>query len=99
MYAVTQDAKNGTIIQLIPATNSTNALAATGTTAPFTTASVSANLGRREEPISTSAPIEPAAAPKGSAWNRLTYSSTESVPRPGRFFNGEGWLLRRRIWA
>ena len=99
MFAVTYDDKNGTIIQLIPA-NSTNPLAATGTNAPFSTASASANLGRRGEPISTTAPIEPAAAPKGSSWNTLTYASTESLPRPSRFFSGEGWLLRRRIfWA
>jgi hypothetical protein len=99
MYAISQDGKNGTIIQLIPATNSTNALAATGTTTPLSTASASADLGRREAPVDTSAPIEPAAAPKGFAWNKLTYASTESVPRPSRFFSGEGWMLRRRFWA
>jgi len=98
MFAITYDAKNGTIIQLIPA-NSTEPLAATGTSAPFSTASASANLGRRGESVPTSAPIEPAAPPKGSAWNKFAYASTESLPRPSRFFSGEGWLLRRRVWA
>jgi hypothetical protein len=98
MFAITWDAKNGTIIELLPA-NSTNPLAATGTTSPFSTASASANLGRRQEAIPTSAPITPAAAPKGSSWNKLSYSSTESATRPSRYFSGEGWMLRRRFWA
>jgi len=96
MFAVTYDNKNGTIIQLIEASNSTNPLAATGTAA--STASASANLDRRNMPEQTAAPITPAAAAKGS-WSKFAYAQTDYLPRPSRFFSGEGWSLSRRSRA
>jgi len=97
MFAVTYDNKNGTIIQLVPASNGTDPkLAATGTAA----ASTSANLDRRNAPEQTAAaaaPITPATANKGS-WSKFAYAQTEYLPRPSRFFSGEGWSLGRR-WS
>jgi hypothetical protein len=95
MFAITYDNKNGTIIQLIPASNSTDPLAATGTAASV--ASASANLDRRNAPKQTAAPITPAMAKKGS-WSKFTYAQTEYLPRPSRFFSGEGWSLSKR-WS
>jgi hypothetical protein len=91
MLAVTYDNKNGTIVQLVSASNSTNSLSATGTAA----ASASASLDRRNllSPEQTAAPITPVAAKQG-AWSRLAYARTEYLPRPGRFFGGEGWGVK-----
>jgi hypothetical protein len=96
MFAITYDNKNGTIIQLVEASNATNSLAATGTAA--STASASADLDRRNMPEETAAPITPASAAKGS-WSKFAYAQTEYLPRPSRFFNGEGWSLGRRSRA
>jgi hypothetical protein len=95
MFAITYDNKNGTIIQLIPASNSTDPLAATGTAA--STASASANLDRRNAPEQTAAPITPATAKRGS-WSKFAYAQTEYLPRPSRFFSSEGWSLSKR-WS
>jgi hypothetical protein len=92
MLAVTYDNKNGTIIQLVSASNSTSPLSPTGT---GTAASASAALDRRNllSPEQTAAPIAHVAANKG-VWSKLAYARTEYLPRPGRFFGGEGWGVR-----
>lgn len=100
MFAVTTDNKNGTIIQLIPASNATKPLSATGTAAPSASASAGSDLSRRDtESSNDDAPITPAAADKGS-WTKgfpgFAYSRTEKASRPSRFFSGESWILRRR---
>ncbi|KAM0718477.1 hypothetical protein Q7P37_005547 [Cladosporium fusiforme] len=100
MFAVTYGNKNNTIVRLIPASNSTNPLGATGTApAAASTGTASADLGRRDVPVPTAAPITPASSDKKS-WSEgfpgFAYARTESLPRPSRFFSGDGWSWSRR---
>jgi hypothetical protein len=87
MLAVTFDNKNNTIIQLIPASNATNPLAATGTVA---------SVDHRNLPEQTAAPITPVATGKG-AWSKLACARTEYLARPGRFYGGESWEMGERL--